>query len=91
MQTDADSLTARHGSLIHSEGLKVDSHVQRDEGEWVRHTLMLTGYDVPFVFRRKGQYKSLKGASVNLTYYRHIEAVAGIEFEQMKVVRIKRA
>ncbi|QCZ94520.1 hypothetical protein [Salinimonas iocasae] len=91
MKTDPKALTDKHTSLIHSEGVKAVSHVQREEGEWIRHTIMLEGYDVPFIFRRKGNYRSLKGATVNLTYYRYEETVAGIEFEQMKVVRIKRA
>lgn len=91
MNTDPKILTDKHASLIHSDGVKVVSHVQREEGEWIRHTIMLDGYDVPFIFRRKGNYRTLKGATVNLTYYRHEEDIAGIAFEQMKVVRIKRA
>lgn len=91
MTSDADKLTARHPALVHSEGLKVVSHVQREEGEWVRHTLMLQDYDVPFIFRRRGRYKPLVGARVNLTYYPQQEEIAGVVFEQMKVVRIKRA
>ncbi|MBT82517.1 MAG: hypothetical protein CL587_19270 [Alteromonadaceae bacterium] len=88
---DSKALTEKHQALIHSENCKVVSHVQREEGEWVRHTLMLEGVDVPFIFRRKQQYQSLKGARVNLTYYRQQEEVAGIPFETMKVVRIKRS
>ena len=70
--------------------MKVVSHVQREQGEWILHTLMVEGIDVPFKFKRKGQYKSLKGARVNMTYYSKQEAVAGMDFEMMKVVRIKR-
>ena len=88
---DGNALTDKHRDLTHSENLRVISHVQREEGDWVRHTLMIEGVDVPFIFRRKQQYQSLKGARVNLTYYRQSEAVAGIEFETMKVVRIKRS
>ncbi|WP_218352236.1 hypothetical protein [Alteromonas lipotrueiana] len=91
MVTDADKLLKRHQQLIHSEGLKVISHVQRNEDDWVRHTLMLQGYEVPFVFKRKKQYRSLQGATVNLTYYPIEETIAGMAFEQMKVVRVKRA
>ncbi|RDV28084.1 hypothetical protein DXV75_03720 [Alteromonas aestuariivivens] len=87
----AQDLLNRHPSLNHLESRKVSSHVQRPDGEWVRHTLMLEGLDVPFVFRRQKPYRSLIGARVNLTYYRQTEEVAGIEFESMKVVRIKRA
>lgn len=71
--------------------MKVVSHVQREEDDWIRHTVMLEGIDVPFIYRRKKQYQSLKGARVNITYYRQVEEVAGIEFETMKVVRIKRS
>jgi len=52
---------------------------------------MLDGYDVPFQYNRKKQYRSLQGASVNLTYYPQTENVAGMEFESMKVVRIRRS
>lgn len=89
--TDGKALTDKHRDLTHSENLRVLSHVQREEGDWVRHTLMIEGVNVPFIFRRKQQYQSLKGARVNLTYYRQSEEVAGIEFETMKVVRIKRS
>ena len=91
MDTDPKKLTGRHRKLNHFECGKVVSHVQRDDGDWIRHTLMLQGYDVPFVYRRKQRYQSLKGASVNLTYYAHSEEIAGVRFEQMKGVRIKRA
>ena len=52
---------------------------------------MLEGYDVPFKYNRKKQYRTLKGALVNLTYYPQSELVAGMEFEYMKVVRIRRS
>jgi hypothetical protein len=91
MKSDSDKLIQKHGQLNQSDNMKVVSHTQRDDGDWVRHTLMLENTDVPFVFRRKQNYQSLKGARVNVTYYRHIEEVAGIEFETMKVVRIKRS
>ncbi len=71
--------------------MKVVSHVQREQGEWVLHTVMVEGCDVPFKFKRKENYQSLKGARVNMTYYPDYEVVAGINFEIMKVVRIKRA
>ena len=86
-----DKLLAKHQSLTHTENVRVASHTQRQDGEWVRHTLMLEGVDVRFVFKRTKPYQSLKGARVNLTYYPVTETVAGMEFEQMKVVRIKRA
>ncbi len=91
MRPEADKLLAKHQNLNHLQNAKVSSHVQREEGEWLRHTLMIEGYDVPFVFKRKQAYTSLKGARVNLTYYRQVEQVAGLEFESMKVVRVKRS
>ncbi|MCW8109430.1 hypothetical protein OPS25_13045 [Alteromonas ponticola] len=91
MRDPAEKLLAKHQTLNHLQDAKVSSHVQRQEDDWFRHTLMLDGYDVPFVFRRKQGYASLKGARVNLTYYRHTETVAGMEFEMMKVVRVKRS
>ena len=67
------------------------SHVQREHGDWVLNTLMLDGYDVPFKYRRKKLYRSLEGAQVNVTYYPRLETIADVEFETMKVVRIRRA
>ncbi len=86
-----DKLLKRHQDLTHSENVKVISHVQREEGEWIRHTIMIENVDVPFVYKRTKRYQSLTGARVNMTYYRIVESVAGMDFEQMKVVRIKRA
>lgn len=91
MKSETDKLISKHGQLNQSDNMKVVSHVQREEDDWIRHTVMLEGIDVPFIYRRKKQYQSLKGARVNITYYRQLEEVAGIEFETMKVVRIKRS
>lgn len=66
------------------------SHTQREQGEWILHTLMIDGCEVPFKFKRKGKYLSLKGARVNITYYPEQEIIAGMKFDVMKVVRIKR-
>jgi len=82
-------LLKTHHKLVHSEMLKVISHVQRDTKEWVLNTLMIEGYDVPFKYKRKKMYKNIKGQRVNLTYYPVTESVAGIDMEVMKVVRIK--
>jgi hypothetical protein len=90
MQSDPKQLVKKSKNLTHSELLKVMSHVQREEGEWILHSLMVEGCDVPFKFKRKGNYQSLKGARVNMTYYSEQETVAGINFEVMKVVRIKK-
>lgn len=89
MKSDIDKLLEKNKELIHSEMMKVSSHVQRADGDWFVNTIMLEGYDVPFKYKRKQQYKSLKGARVNLTYYPATEDVAGISFEVMNVVRIK--
>ncbi len=88
-KTDVDKLLSEHKNLVHSENLKVSSHVQREDDDWLINTIMIEGYDVPFKFRRKKTYRNLKGARVNLTYYPVSENIAGIEFETMKVVRIK--
>ncbi len=89
MQTEPKKLLSKHQQLTHSEGLTVNSHVQRQSDDWFLNTLMLEGYDVPFKYRRKKQYKNLKGQRVNLTYYPITETVAGFEIEVMNVVRVK--
>ncbi|USD38896.1 MULTISPECIES: hypothetical protein [Ferrimonas] len=89
--SDPTALTQRHRQLVHSEFMKVVSHVQRDSGDWISNTLMLEGHSVAFKYKRKQRYQSLKGARVNLTYYADVESVAGFEVEVMKVVRIKRS
>ena len=91
MATDSEKLLAKHQKLIQSDNMKVTSHVQREEDDWVQHSLMLEGTDVPFKYRRKKRYQSLQGARVNVTYYPETEEVAGMEFEVMKVVRVRRA
>lgn len=90
MQSDPNKLIEKNKNLIHSELMKVVSHMQREQGEWVLHTVMVEGCDVPFKFKRKGNYQNLKGARVNITYYTQQEVVAGMAFEVMKVVRIKK-
>lgn len=91
MNREVKKLLSRREGLTHSENLKVTSHVQREQGDWILNTVMLEGYDVPFRYKRKQRYKSLVGARVNLTYYPRSEIVAGMAVETMKVVRIKRA
>jgi len=91
MKSDPNKLIAKNKELIHCELKKVVSHTQRELGDWILHSIMIEGCDVPFKFKRKERYKSLQGARVNLTYYPTNEVVAGIQFEYMKVVRIKRA
>ncbi|MEN8170776.1 MAG: hypothetical protein ABFS08_11195 [Pseudomonadota bacterium] len=89
MKSSPEKLLKSHHELVHSDMQKVLSHVQREQGEWFINTLMIEGCDAPFRYRRKERYKSLQGQRVNLTYYRSVESVAGMEMEIMKVVRIK--
>ena len=91
MQSKAKNLLKKHEKLVHSENMKVVSHVQRQEkdSEWIINTLMIEGYEVPFKYKRNKQYKNIKGARVNLTYYPVTESVAGFDMEVMNVVRIK--
>lgn len=89
MQTDPKKLLKKHQKLVHTDHLKVTSHVQRATGEWIINTIMVEGYDVPFKYKRKTEYRNLKGQRVNMTYYPDMETVAGLAFEVMNVVRIK--
>ncbi|MFT6732499.1 MAG: hypothetical protein ACJAS9_000679 [Polaribacter sp.] len=90
MQTDSDKLIQTHNQLTHSEQKTIISHLQRESGDWFINSIMIEGCDVPFKYKRKTKYKSLnKGQRVNLTYYPQTEMVAGLEFDVMKVVRIK--
>jgi hypothetical protein len=89
MKSDPDKLIKKHRQLVHSEHQKVLSHVQREQDGWIENTLMIEGCEVPFRYKRQKLYKSLKGQRVNLTYYPAINQVAGIDFEMMKVVRVK--
>jgi len=88
-KSDAETLLKKHRELIHSIDMKVNSHVQREQDDWLINTLMITGYDVPFQFKRKKAYQNLKGARVNLTYYIEKTKIAGLDFEVMKVVRVR--
>ena len=91
MKSDVDKLLAKNSELNQLDHVKVVSHVQREADDWVVNTLMLEGYEMPFKYRRKRKYRSLQGAPVNLTFYAQTEQVAGLEFEVMKVVRIRRS
>ena len=90
-QKEIAKLLTAHPELVHSSNCRVASHVQRQTGEWIINTLMLEGYEVPFRYKRKQQYRSLQGARVNLTYYPSTLEVAGLPMEVMNVVRIKRS
>ena len=89
MKSPVKDLLASHQQLTHSEMMKVESHVQRESGEWFINTLMIEGHLVAFKYKRKKLYKKLNGQRVNLTYYPTTENVAGLEIEVMNVVRIK--
>ncbi len=89
--SDPDKLLKKNQALIHSDGLKVSSHVQRDIGDWMLNTIMIHGYDVPFKFKRKQAYKNLAGASINITYYPDSENIAGMNMEVMNIVRIRKS
>lgn len=89
MQSDPDKLLKRHDRLVHSDHVKVVSHVQRQQGDWVHNSLMIEGCEVPFKYKRSKRYKSLQGQRVNLTYYPATQSVAGLEFEVMNVVRVR--
>lgn len=91
MKSEVNKLLKKNEQLNHLDSAKVTSHVQRESGDWFINTLMLQGYDIAFKYNRKKRYKNLEGASVNLTYYPQTEQIAGMEFEFMKVVRIRRS
>jgi len=91
MKSDVNKLLKKNEQLNHWDAVKVTSHVQRERNDWFINSLMVEGYDVAFKYNRKKRYKNLEGASVNLTYYPETEQVAGLEFEFMKVVRIRRS
>ncbi len=85
----AAKLVNKHDKLIHSENMKVTSHIQRECDEWIINTLMLDNIEVAFKYKRKKHYQSLQGQRVNLTYYPNTELIAGFSIEVMSVVRIK--
>ncbi len=89
MTQPVDKLLKKHQKLNQSDMMKIESHVQRESGDWVINTLMIEGCTVPFKYKRKKLYKNLKGQRVNLTYYPDMEDIAGMEIEVMNVVRIK--
>ena len=91
MSSDAKKLLKKNEQLNQLDAARVSSHVQRADGEWIVNTLVLEGYAVPFKYKRKKMYRSLQGAYVNLTYYPETEQVAGMDFEMMKVVRVRRS
>ena len=89
--SDVKKLLKKHAQLNQLDMIKVVSHVQRDKDDWVLNTIMLEGYDVPFQYKRKTAYKSLAGGQVNLTFYAEMKSIAGVDFEIMNVVRIRRS
>ena len=91
MKSDVDKLLKKNDQLNQLDLVKVISHVQREDDGWVVNTLMFEGYDMPFKYSRKKKYRRLQRAPVNVTYYPQIEQVAGMDFEVMKVVRIRKS
>lgn len=85
----AKQLIEQHEKLVHTDNIKVISHVQREQDDWFLNTLMLENIDVPFKYKRKKLYKSLNGQHVNITYYSDNETVAGFDIEIMRIVRVK--
>ena len=88
-KSPVDKLLTNHPNLTHSTDVKVVSHIQRENGEWHVNTIMIENIDVPFTYKRKRVYKSLKGARVNITYYPSTQQIAGMDIEIMKIVRVK--
>ncbi len=89
MKSPVDKLLKEHKNLVHSEALIVDTHIQREQDDWIINTLMVKGVDVPFKYKRKKVYKSLAMNQVNITYYPDTESIAGFDMEVMNVVRVK--
>ncbi|MFD2166262.1 hypothetical protein ACFSJY_08260 [Thalassotalea euphylliae] len=89
MNSDVNKLLNSHNQLTHTNDIKVESHVQREQEDWYVNTIMLEGISTPFKYKRKRLYRSLKGNRVNITYYPTTENVAGIDIEVMNIVRIK--
>lgn len=89
MKSEPEKLLKKHQQLTHTDMAKVLSHVQRTQDDWILNTVIIEGCEVPFKYKRKKQYRNLSGQRVNLTYYPAEETVAGLDFEFMKVVRIK--
>jgi len=89
--SEIKKLLTKHQQLNQLDMAKVTSHVQREKDDWVLNTIMLEGYDVPFQYTRRKVYRSLAGGCVNLTYYPVTKSIAGVDFETMKVVRIRRS
>lgn len=85
----AKQLIEQHEKLVHTDNIKVISHVQREQDDWFLNTLMLENIDVPFKYKRKKLYKSLNGQHVNITYYSDNETIAGFDIEIMRIVRVK--
>ncbi len=91
VRADRKALHQKQPQLLEALEQKVVSHTQRNEPDWVVHTLMLEGCDSPFQFRRPRGYRSLVGARVNLSYYIETQELAGEAFQIMRVVRVRRS
>jgi hypothetical protein len=85
------NLLIENQNLIYTCMQKVESHVQRQQDNWILNTVLINGYDVPFKYKRQRMYRSLKGLRVDLIYYASSEKIAGIDFEMMNVIKINRS
>ena len=83
---EAKQLIEQHKKLVHTDNIKVVSHVQRESDDWFVNTIMLENINVPFKYKRKKLYKSLKGHRVNITYYPDNETIASFDIEIMRIV-----
>ena len=80
----AKQLIEQHEKLVHTDDIKVISHVQRESNDWFVNTLMLENIDVPFKYKRKKLYKlcskykifeaaKLKGAQIERWLERYLK------------------
>ena len=57
MKSSPEKLVNKHREIVHSEMMKVTSHTQRPQGEWIINSIMIEGCDVPFKYKRKKAYQ----------------------------------
>jgi len=58
MNKVTSKLLKKHAELVHSEMMKVTSHVQREIDDWNINTIMIEGCDVPFKYKRRKNIKT---------------------------------
>lgn len=57
---EAKQLIEQHQKLVHTDNIKVISHVQRELDDWFVNTLMLENIEVPLNINEKSYTKALK-------------------------------